>query len=146
MPYNMTRMPNLLHHNTQENARLAFEQFHVLLDQNCADVLLFFLCAMYVPICTVAFQPQPIPPCRGVCEKARAGCEPLMNAYNVSWPESLSCSKLPWYERGVCVSPEAIVTPISDVVVSKREYSVLVIKASHVESKVLIRCGFSVQV
>ncbi|KAK7481898.1 hypothetical protein BaRGS_00026924 [Batillaria attramentaria] len=111
MPYNMTRMPNLLHHSTQENARLAFDQFHVLLDQGCSDVLLFLLCAMYVPICTVAFQPEPIPPCRDVCERARAGCEPLMNAYNVSWPEALSCSRLPRYERGVCVSPEAIVTP-----------------------------------
>ncbi|XP_076450234.1 secreted frizzled-related protein 3-like [Babylonia areolata] len=113
MPYNMTRMPNLLHHSTQENARLAFDQFHVLLDRNCSEVLLFLLCAMYAPICTVAFQPEPIPPCRGVCERARAGCEPLMNAYNASWPEALSCSRLPRYERGVCVSPEAIVTPSS---------------------------------
>ncbi|KAL8614452.1 hypothetical protein ACOMHN_007788 [Nucella lapillus] len=113
MPYNMTRMPNLLHHSTQENARLAFNQFHVLLDRNCSQVLLFLLCAMYAPICTVAFQPEPIPPCRGVCERARAGCEPLMNSYNVSWPEALSCSRLPRYERGVCVSPEAIVTPSS---------------------------------
>lgn len=111
MPYNMTRMPNLLHHSTQENARLAFEQFHVLLDQDCSPVLLFLLCAMYVPICTVAFQPDPIPPCRDVCERARAGCEPLMQAHNVSWPEALSCSHLPRYERGVCVSPEAIITP-----------------------------------
>ncbi|KAK7098558.1 hypothetical protein V1264_002824 [Littorina saxatilis] len=119
MPYNMTRMPNLLHHSTQENSRLSFDQFHMLLDQNCSDVLLFLLCAMYVPICTVAFQPDPIPPCRGVCERARAGCEPLMNVYNVSWPEALSCAKLPRYERGVCVSPEAIVSPNAP---AKREY------------------------
>ena len=111
MPYNMTKMPNLLYHNRQENAKLAFEQFEILLEQNCSDVLLFFLCSIYVPICTIAFQQDPIPPCKGVCEKARAGCEPLMNAYNVSWPEALDCSRLPRYERGVCVSPEAIVSP-----------------------------------
>ena len=29
MPYNLTRLPNLLHHSTQENAQLAIEQFKV---------------------------------------------------------------------------------------------------------------------
>ncbi|XP_046552405.1 secreted frizzled-related protein 3-like [Haliotis rubra] len=111
MPYNMTRMPNLHRHSSQENARLAFERFELLLNQNCSETLLFFLCSIYVPICTISFQPDPIPPCKGVCEKARAGCEPVMNAYNVSWPEALDCSRLPRYERGVCVSPEAIVSP-----------------------------------
>ncbi|KAK6973042.1 secreted frizzled-related protein 3 [Biomphalaria glabrata] len=112
MPYNMTQMPNLVHHNTQENARLVFEKFEVLLEQNCSDSLLFLLCSIYVPICAVSLQPEAIPPCRSVCEKAKAGCEPLMNSYNVSWPESLDCSRLPRYERGVCVSPEAFVKPV----------------------------------
>lgn len=110
MPYNMTRMPNLLHHSSQENANLAIEQFHQLIEQNCSDVLQFFLCAMYAPICTVNFQHEPIPPCRSVCERARAGCERIVNFHNVSWPDYLDCSRLPRYDRGVCVSPEAIVT------------------------------------
>jgi hypothetical protein len=110
MPYNMTRMPNLLHHSTQKNAALAIEQFEILVNQSCSDVLLFYLCAMYAPICTVEFQPEAIPPCQSVCERARQGCEPLMNEYNVSWPVSLDCRGLPRYDRGVCVSPEAIVS------------------------------------
>lgn len=114
MPYNMTRMPNLLHHSSQENAKLSIEQFEKLLEQNCSDVLLFFLCAMYAPICTVNFQPEPIPPCRSVCERARAGCERIVNEHNVSWPEYLDCSSLPRYDRGVCVSPEAIVSSLPD--------------------------------
>jgi secreted frizzled-related protein 4 len=56
----MTRMPNLLHHSSQENARLQIEQFKDLVDQKCSDVLLFYLCAMYAPICTVNFQTEPI--------------------------------------------------------------------------------------
>ncbi|KAF3843693.1 hypothetical protein F7725_002542 [Dissostichus mawsoni] len=32
-----------------------------------------------------------------------------MKRYNHSWPDSLSCSELPLYDRGVCISPEAIV-------------------------------------
>lgn len=114
MPYNMTRMPNLLHHSTQENAVLAIEQFQELLNQNCSDVLLFFLCALYAPICTVYFQSEPIPPCRSVCEKARAGCEQIVNDHNISWPEFLDCSNLPRYDRGVCVSPEAIVSSLPE--------------------------------
>lgn len=113
MPYNMTRMPNLLHHSTQENAELAIDQFEILLEQNCSDILLFYLCAMYAPICTVEFQPDAIPPCKGVCESARDGCEPIMNEHNVSWPEPLDCNILPRYDRGVCVSPEAIIPSMS---------------------------------
>lgn len=110
MPYNMTRMPNHLHHSTQENARLAIEPYGELLKQNCSADLLFFLCAMFAPICTPHFQKDAIPPCRSVCERSRRGCEPLMNKYNFSWPQDLDCNLLPEYDKGVCVSPEAIVS------------------------------------
>ena len=109
MPYTMTRMPNLLYHSTQENAKLAIEQFEGLVNINCSRVLLFFLCTMYAPICTLDFQMDAIPPCKNVCMEARAGCEPIMNRYNVSWPSYLACEHLPEYDRGVCISPEAIV-------------------------------------
>lgn len=114
MPYNMTRMPNHFHHSTQENARLAFKPYAEVLEANCSADLLFYLCAMFVPICTPQFQKEAIPPCRSVCERSRIGCEPLMNKYNYSWPEDLSCDKLPEYDRGVCVSPEAIVSNMPD--------------------------------
>ncbi|GFO03385.1 secreted frizzled-related protein 3-like [Plakobranchus ocellatus] len=111
MPYNMTQMPNLVHHNTQQNARLVFQRFEELIDRRCSDVLLFLLCAIYVPICPVSLlQREAIPPCRDVCERAKQGCEPVMNRYNVSWNDAFfDCARLPWYERGVCVIPEAIV-------------------------------------
>ncbi|XP_028250139.1 secreted frizzled-related protein 3 isoform X1 [Parambassis ranga] len=109
MPWNMTKMPNHLHHSTQDNAVLAIEQFEGLLGTGCSPDLLFFLCAMYAPICTIDFQHEPIKPCKGVCERAKSGCEPVMKRYNHSWPDSLACSELPLYDRGVCISPEAIV-------------------------------------
>ncbi|CAK6964424.1 secreted frizzled-related protein 3 [Scomber scombrus] len=109
MPWNMTKMPNHLHHSTQDNAVLAIEQFEGLLGTGCSPDLLFFLCAMYAPICTIDFQHEPIKPCKAVCERAKYGCEPVMKRYNHSWPDSLSCSELPLYDRGVCISPEAIV-------------------------------------
>ncbi|XP_026233082.1 secreted frizzled-related protein 3 [Anabas testudineus] len=109
MPWNMTKMPNHLHHSTQDNAVLAIEQFEGLLGTGCSADLLFFLCAMYAPICTIDFQHDPIKPCKAVCERAKVGCEPVMKRYNHSWPDSLSCNELPLYDRGVCISPEAIV-------------------------------------
>ncbi|XP_043931184.1 secreted frizzled-related protein 3 [Protopterus annectens] len=109
MPWNMTKMPNHLHHSTQANAILASEQFEGLLDTKCSPDLRFFLCAMYAPICTLDFQHEPIKPCKSVCERARAGCEPVLIEYKHTWPESLACEELPVYDRGVCISPEAIV-------------------------------------
>ncbi|KAG9340989.1 hypothetical protein JZ751_020183 [Albula glossodonta] len=109
MPWNITKMPNHLHHSTQANAVLAIEQFEGLLGTQCSEDLLFFLCAMYAPICTIDFQHDPIKPCKAVCERAKHGCEPVMKRYNHSWPESLACEELPVYDRGVCISPEAIV-------------------------------------
>ncbi|XP_031229263.1 secreted frizzled-related protein 3 [Mastomys coucha] len=110
LPWNMTKMPNHLHHSTQANAILAMEQFEGLLGTHCSPDLLFFLCAMYAPICTIDFQHEPIKPCKSVCERARQGCEPILIKYRHSWPESLACEELPVYDRGVCISPEAIVT------------------------------------
>ncbi|XP_019632161.1 PREDICTED: secreted frizzled-related protein 3-like isoform X3 [Branchiostoma belcheri] len=113
MPWNMTRMPNLLHHSTQENAKLAIEQYESLVNYtpSCSpDLLLFFLCSMYAPICTLEFSQEPIRPCKKVCEGARAACEPVVLAYNHTWPDHLKCDDLPVYELGVCISPEAIVT------------------------------------
>ncbi|MCI4378743.1 hypothetical protein PGIGA_G00219350 [Pangasianodon gigas] len=109
MPWNMTKMPNHLHHSTQANAVLAIEQYEALLDTGCSPDLLFFLCAMYAPICTISFQRDPIKPCKSVCERAKAGCEPVLKRYNHTWPESLACDELPVYDRAVCISPEAIV-------------------------------------
>ncbi|XP_036375461.1 secreted frizzled-related protein 4-like [Megalops cyprinoides] len=114
MPWNLTRMPNHLHHSTQENAILAIEQYEELVDINCSAVLRFFLCAMYAPICALEFLHDPIKPCKSVCERARDGCEPVMRRYNHSWPESLACEDLPVYDRGVCISPEAIVTDLAE--------------------------------
>ncbi|CAH1241144.1 FRZB [Branchiostoma lanceolatum] len=113
MPWNMTRMPNLLHHSTQENAKLAIEQYESLVNfkPSCSpDLLLFFLCSMYAPICTLDFIQEPIRPCKKVCEGARAACEPVVLAYNHTWPDHLKCDDLPVYELGVCISPDAIVT------------------------------------
>ncbi len=97
--YNLTIMPNLLNHQKQDDAGLEVHQFFPLVKVQCSPYLKFFLCAMYVPVCTVL--EEAIPPCRSLCVSARTGCETLMNRFGFQWPESLDCNKFP--PSGLCV-------------------------------------------
>nr|XP_056713723.1 secreted frizzled-related protein 4 [Euleptes europaea] len=112
MPWNLTRMPNHLHHGTQDNAALAVEQYHELVAAACSPVLRFFLCAMHAPLCAPEVLREPVQPCRSLCQRARDGCLPLLRRYNHSWPHALACDHLPQYERAVCIAPEAVVTDL----------------------------------
>lgn len=97
--YNETIMPNLLNHQKQDDAGLEVHQFFPLVKVQCSPHLRFFLCTMYVPVCTVL--EEAIPPCRSLCNQAREGCESLMNKFGFQWPESLRCERFP--VNGLCV-------------------------------------------
>lgn len=97
--YNETIMPNLLTHTKQEDAGMEVHQFFPLVKVQCSKQLKFFLCTMYVPVCTVL--PKAIPPCRSLCVQARTGCETLMNKFGFEWPASLNCDQFP--TSGLCV-------------------------------------------
>ncbi|KAM9342914.1 frizzled-7-like [Pholidichthys leucotaenia] len=100
--YNQTIMPNLLGHTNQEDAGLEVHQFYPLVKVQCSADLKFFLCSMYAPVCTVL--EQAIPPCRSLCERARQGCEALMNKFGFQWPERLRCEGFPVHGAGeICV-------------------------------------------
>ncbi|XP_062618510.1 uncharacterized protein LOC134280099 [Saccostrea cucullata] len=97
--YNYTVMPNLLNHQKQKDAGLEVHQFFPLVKVNCrASKLKFFLCSVYVPVCSILS--KAIPPCRSICEEARDGCEPLMRQFGFQWPASLACEKFP--ENRLC--------------------------------------------
>nr|XP_028557441.1 frizzled-7 [Podarcis muralis] len=91
--YNQTILPNLLGHTSQEDAGLEVHQFYPLVKVQCSPELRFFLCSMYAPVCTVL--ERAIPPCRSLCERARQGCEALMNKFGFQWPERLRCENFP---------------------------------------------------
>ena len=99
LQYNDTIMPNLLNHQKQEDAGLEVHQFFPLVKVQCSAYLKFFLCTVYVPICTVL--EDAIPPCRSLCIQAKTGCEDLMNKFGFKWPENLDCNKFP--VSGLCV-------------------------------------------
>nr|XP_045603881.1 frizzled-2-like [Procambarus clarkii] len=116
--YNTTIMPNLLNHNTQEEAGMEVHQFFPLVKVQCSQDLHFFLCSVYVPVCTIL--DRPLPPCRHLCLSAKDGCEDLMNKFGFQWPESLDCNKFPaGPHEELCVgenstSPPASSFPVPD--------------------------------
>ncbi|NWU89721.1 FZD8 protein, partial [Upupa epops] len=71
--YNYTYMPNQFNHDTQDEAGLEVHQIWPLVEIQCSSDLRFFLCSMYTPICLEDYK-KPLPPCRSVCERAKAGC------------------------------------------------------------------------
>lgn len=106
--YNETIMPNLLTHTKQEDAGMEVHQFFPLVKVQCSKQLKFFLCTMYVPVCTVL--PEAIPPCQSLCVQARTGCETLMNKFGFEWPASLTCEQFP--TTGLCVGENTTETPM----------------------------------
>ena len=55
-------------------------QFYVLVQKGCSADLRPFLCGLYTPVCMPDYH-KFLPPCRFLCERARAGCEPIMNEH-----------------------------------------------------------------
>ncbi|XP_068618491.1 frizzled-2 [Battus philenor] len=92
--YNLTSFPNALDHDTQDEAGLEVHQYWPLVEIKCSPDLKFFLCSVYTPICIEDYA-KPLPACRSVCERARAGCAPLMQKYGFQWPERMACERLP---------------------------------------------------
>ena len=92
--YNMTYMPNMFNHDTQEEAALEVHQFWPLVEIKCSPDLKYFLCSMYAPMCQPNFRDE-IPPCRSICKRARKGCAPLMRQYGFSWPKRMRCKNFP---------------------------------------------------
>ncbi|XP_026172379.1 uncharacterized protein LOC113136117 [Mastacembelus armatus] len=91
LDYTETVLPNILGHRTQEEAGLAVHQFYPLIKTECSPHMKPFLCSVYTPECVSG---KPRPPCRTLCEQARAGCQPLMNKFYFEWPEDLKCETL----------------------------------------------------
>uniref|UniRef100_T1D138 Fzd-5/8-3 n=1 Tax=Dendrocoelum lacteum TaxID=27895 RepID=T1D138_9PLAT len=96
--YNMTIMPNMFNHETQDEAGFEAHQFFPLVQIQCSEDLRFFLCSIYTPICLQGYG-KSLPPCRSVCERVKKGCNPLLRKYKFKWPEKMECSQFPVFDN-----------------------------------------------
>ncbi|XP_019961338.1 uncharacterized protein [Paralichthys olivaceus] len=101
LSYNQTIMPNLLGHTSQREAVMKMSFFNSIVQTVCSVDIRLFLCRVYAPQC-VAGEVQR--PCRSFCEKAKRGCESLMNSFGVSWPAELQCKLFP---EETCISEDS---------------------------------------
>ena len=92
--YNYTGMPNMVNIETQVDAQLQYETFKPLIQYRCSSRLRFFLCSVYVPMCTEKVL-EPIGPCRPLCESVRRACNPILEQFSYSWPALLDCANFP---------------------------------------------------
>ncbi|XP_023648134.1 frizzled-4 [Paramormyrops kingsleyae] len=92
--YNVTKMPNLVGNVLQSDAELQLTTFTPLIQYGCSSQLRFFLCAVYVPMCTDKV-PIPIGPCSSMCQSVKRKCLPVLTEFGFAWPELLNCSLFP---------------------------------------------------
>lgn len=92
--YNVTGMPNLAGNDMQRDAQLQLNTFNPLIQYGCSSQLTFFLCSVFVPMCTDKVQ-DPIGPCRPMCENVKRKCQPVLQEFGFSWPDILNCTKFP---------------------------------------------------
>ncbi|RWS30169.1 frizzled-9-like protein [Leptotrombidium deliense] len=103
MPYNTTRMPNILGHTDQSEAAIKLHEFILLIEIDCSRHLKFFLCSLYAPMCSEQVDIS-IPSCQSICEEVKSRCLPVLEQINFAWPSMLNCSQLPSPEKnGLCM-------------------------------------------
>jgi len=100
--YTKMRLPNLLEHDTIQEASQQAQYWVQLLKTGCSVDTQLFLCSLFAPVCLQ----RPIYPCRSLCQKVKDGCEATMNAYKYPWPPMLECDKFP-LDNDMCITSQA---------------------------------------
>ncbi|CAL8109828.1 unnamed protein product [Orchesella dallaii] len=100
--YTKMMIPNLLGHDSLQEAEFHAKSWVPLLGLQCHPDTQLFLCSLFSPICL----DRPIYPCRSLCQGVQAKCEPRMLAYNYPWPSMLKCDQFP-EDHDLCIPPGA---------------------------------------
>jgi len=100
--YNKMRLPNLLEHDTIQEASNQAQHWNALIQTGCSEHTKLFLCSLFAPVCL----DSPIYPCRSLCQKVKAGCEATMKGHGFPWPDMLDCDKFP-LDNDMCITSQA---------------------------------------
>ena len=97
--WNHTSFPNLRSHTTQTEAYEELEDFNPLIQVQCSNKIVHFLCGVYAPICLYLDDnnqnPRVLEPCQALCEYVRQGCQPQLEAVGYTWPAHFNCDNFP---------------------------------------------------
>ncbi|XP_064388786.1 frizzled-5-like [Halichondria panicea] len=104
--YNMTSLPNLFNHSTQQEAEAFFNKIAPIFHTSCSVYLAHFLCSATHPIC-FPNQFQQIHPCRELCTAVRETCIPTLRQIGLEWPDELDCTLYSSYQDSLCVWTQA---------------------------------------
>ncbi|KAK1803353.1 hypothetical protein P4O66_004015 [Electrophorus voltai] len=109
LPYNSTRFPNFLGHQSQKETSVSWESslFPALVQTSCYKYLMFFACTLLVPKCDPVTY-QRVPPCRSLCRSSRDRCELVLSIVGLQWPEDTDCAQFPdeGQENTSCLLPD----------------------------------------
>ena len=93
--YDNASFPNVRGHSTQMEANNELNQFLPLVQGNCSNAIVHFLCSIYAPLCQVESPEIITLPCRELCEYVLNGCEEPLQKFGLSWPPHLNCDNFP---------------------------------------------------
>lgn len=113
IPYNSVQFPNLLNHQTQDEAMAVASKLAPLVKDGCSSSVEPFLCSVLAPPCNGT--QKPIPPCKGLCKSATKSCKDLLKKFDNMSDQALRCKHLPKEGVSICFNgtwPEAKDTPL----------------------------------
>lgn len=89
--YPRTSFPNYRDQRDQATANQELLNFTPLIQQQCSNAIVHFLCSIYAPLCQEERPNIRIRPCRELCMHVRDTCEARLVGYGLTWPPHLRC-------------------------------------------------------
>ena len=102
MPYTMGQFPNLLNHQTQDEAKtaIATSRFRPLIESGCSPDIGPLVCSVLAPPCNGTR--KPVVPCKELCKRATKSCKAQLKKFGIRLDSSMRCRLLPKESTSKC--------------------------------------------
>lgn len=98
MPYTMGQFPNLLNHQTQDEAKTS--KFRLLIESRCSPDIAPLVCSVLAPPCNGTR--KPVVPCKELCKRATKNCKAQLKKFGIRLDSSMRCRFLPKESTSKC--------------------------------------------